>query len=109
MIPSVWVELDQIPLTTSSKVNRQALITRELERVEEADSYSPPNTPVEELLVGIWQELLGVSCVGIDDNFFELGGHSLLATQLMSRVREVCGVEIGLRRLFYVPTVRGLA
>ena len=109
MIPSVWVELDQIPLTTNRKVNRQALITHELDRVKLTDSYSPPNTPVEELLVGIWQQLLGVSRVGIDDNFFELGGHSLLATQLMSRVREVCGVEVGLRRLFEAPTVRELA
>ena len=66
-------------------------------------------TPVEELVAGIWSEVLKVAAVGRAENFFELGGHSLLATQVISRVREVFGVEVGLRRLFEEPTVRGLS
>jgi surfactin family lipopeptide synthetase A len=66
-------------------------------------------TPVEELVAGIWSEVLQVEGVGRGESFFELGGHSLLATQVISRVREVFAVEVGLRRLFEEPTVRGLS
>ena len=59
-----------------------------------------PRTPVEELLAGIWAEVLGLSAVGMHDNFFELGGHSLLATQVVSRMRECFRVELPLRALF---------
>jgi acyl carrier protein len=63
---------------------------------------------VEEMLVGIWRQLLPVKRIGVKDNFFELGGHSLMATQVVSRVREVFEVEIALRKLFERPTIRGL-
>jgi amino acid adenylation domain-containing protein len=109
MIPSAWVVLDQIPLTQNGKVDRRALATAEPLRADLTDAYTPPRTPVEEMLVGIWQQLLNVSRVGINDNFFELGGHSLLATQLISRLRELFSVEVGLRSLFEHPTVSGLA
>ena len=60
-------------------------------------------------MAGIWSEVLKREAVGRDENFFELGGHSLLATQVISRVRQVFGVEVGLRRLFEEPTVRGFS
>src|SRR5438034_11449011 len=74
----------------------------------EGGGYEEPRGAVEEILAGIWGEVLRLERVGARDNFFELGGHSLLATQVMSRVRTVLGVEVALRKLFERPTVREL-
>lgn len=68
-----------------------------------------PSTPIEEILVKIWTQVLGIAQIGIDDNFFDLGGHSLLATQVMSQVRGIFQVELPLRHLFEAPTIGGLA
>ncbi len=106
MMPSAYVELEELPRTISGKVDRRALPAVGAEG--SGAEYVAPRTAVEELLVQSWERLLGRERIGIDDNFFRLGGHSLLATQVMSRVRETFGVEVGLRGLFERPTVRGL-
>ncbi|HXO18881.1 MAG TPA: amino acid adenylation domain-containing protein, partial [Thermoanaerobaculia bacterium] len=108
MIPAAFVVLPALPLLPNGKVDRKALPAPEQEGAGAA-GYDAPRGPMEELLAGIWSELLRVGRVGIHDSFFALGGHSLLATQVMSRVREVLGVEVPLRRLFEAPTVAGLA
>ncbi|HEX2090884.1 MAG TPA: phosphopantetheine-binding protein, partial [Longimicrobiaceae bacterium] len=72
-------------------------------------AYVAPRTPVEEVLAGIWSELLGVERIGIHDDFFRLGGHSLLSIQLVTRIREVLGMEVPLRSVVQVPTVAGVA
>ncbi len=77
--------------------------------ISSASTFQAPHTPIEEVVTGIWTQLLGVEQVGINDNFFELGGHSLLATQIMSRLRDTFRVELPLRYLFEAPTVAGLA
>ena len=68
-----------------------------------------PRSPIEEIVAGIWVEVLRLEKVGAFDNFFDLGGHSLLATQVISRLRDVCGVELTLRNCLEAPTVTALA
>ena len=107
MIPSAYVWLDALPLTANGKLDRRALPAPEAQ--SESSETELPSTIVEEVLQGLWQEVLRVKVVGLGDNFFDLGGHSLLATQLLSRVREAFGVEVTLRKLFEEPTMAGLA
>jgi len=106
MVPAVFVELDEIPLTPNGKVDRRALPAP---RRPEQEAGTGPRNPVEEKLAGLWAELLRQESVGVHDNFFELGGHSLLATQLVSRIRAAFGVEVSLRRLFENPILERLA
>ncbi|HEV2845900.1 MAG TPA: condensation domain-containing protein, partial [Thermoanaerobaculia bacterium] len=108
MAPSVYVRLEALPLTPNGKVDRKALPEPEAGTAPEGLTAAP-RTPGEELLAGIWCDVLRLERVGVHQDFFELGGHSLLATQVVSRVRDVFGVEMPLRWLFETPTVGGLA
>ncbi len=107
MVPAVVVVLDVLPLSPNRKVDRKALPAPDWQSAEE--SYRAPRTQVEEVLAGIWAELLGVERVGTNDHFFDLGGHSLLATQVVSRLRSAFGVEMPLRDLFEAPALAHLA
>ena len=107
MVPAGYVWLDRLPLTVNGKVDRDALPEDVVDAV--TDSVDGARDIEEELLAGIFGEVLRVPHVGRRDNFFELGGHSLLATQVMTRIRHVFGVEVPLRALFETPTVEGLA
>jgi amino acid adenylation domain-containing protein len=108
MIPSAFVALTAFPLNPSGKVDRKALPEPERAAAGERRKSSPRG-PVEELIAGIWSELLGVEEIGPEDSFFDLGGHSLLATQLASRLRRAFGVELPVRQLFETPTLERLA
>ena len=109
MVPSAFVVLESLPVTANGKVDRLALPAPQPIKLEWAGGYVAPHTSIEEVLVKIWVEVLGIKRVGIRDNFFELGGHSLLATQLVSRVRDAFGVELPLRRVFEAPTIAELS
>ncbi|GAX45183.1 McnC protein [Tolypothrix sp. NIES-4075] len=107
MMPSSFVVLESFPLTANGKVNRRALRVPLIK--SDFASYVAPQTLVEEALVKIFAEVLGLKHVGIHDNFFELGGHSLLATQLVSRVRDSFGLELPLRSVFEASTIAELS
>ncbi|MEA5516373.1 non-ribosomal peptide synthetase [Nodularia sp. UHCC 0506] len=109
MMPTAFVVLESLPLTPNGKVDRRSLPAPNTARPEFDQSFVPPRTPVEELLAGIWSQVLSLEQVGIHDNFFELGGHSLLATQVMSRLYKAFQIDIPLRYLFESPTIAGLA
>jgi hypothetical protein len=109
MVPSAFVLLETLPLTANGKVDRRALPEPDRTRPDLEPTFVAPRTPIEEVLAGIWAQVLDVHPVGIHDDFFELGGHSLLATQIMSCVRDALLVDLPLRTLFDVPTIAGLA
>ena len=109
MIPGTFVHLEKLPLTPNGKVDRKALPTPELERPGSKPGYVRPRTPLEEVLAGIWCNVLGLKQVGVDDNFFDLGGHSLLATRVIAHVRHSFEVELPLRSIFESPTVERMA
>jgi amino acid adenylation domain-containing protein len=108
MVPAAFAGLPALPLTPNGKVDRRALAASAPERTG-AVVGAPPRAAAEELLAGLWADVLGIDGVGIDDDFFALGGHSLLANRLISRVAESFGVDLTLRNVFEDPTVRKLA
>ncbi|HEY2762813.1 MAG TPA: amino acid adenylation domain-containing protein, partial [Pseudonocardiaceae bacterium] len=107
MVPSAFVVLEAMPLTTSGKVDRRALPAPD-SRPELEPGYVAPRTPAEHQLAGIWAEVLGLKRVGVEDNFFGLGGDSILSIQLVSRARQA-GLRLTSRDVFLHQTVAELA
>ncbi|MFP2902660.1 condensation domain-containing protein, partial [Corallococcus sp. 4LFB] len=107
MVPSAFLVLEALPLNTNGKVDRKALPAPVSS--EPANRYVAPQTPTEERLAPLFEQVLHVERVGIHSDFFALGGHSLLATQLVSRVRATFRRELPLRALFEAPTIAALA
>jgi amino acid adenylation domain-containing protein len=109
MVPTQFITLAAFLLTPNGKIDRRALPAFEVKTPETYEDYAAPRTPIEELLVGIWSEVLDVSLVGIRDNFFDLGGHSLRATQITSRVSDAFQIALPIRLLFESPTIEAMA
>ncbi|PLY40170.1 hypothetical protein CSZ94_22390 [Janthinobacterium sp. ROICE36] len=105
MVPSAFVHLEALPLTTNGKVDRKALPPADL-AVQQV--YLAPRTALEHELCALWQEILGVAQVGLGDNFFALGGHSLSATRLVARINQRFGVQMPLKDLFGLKTLEEL-
>ena len=109
MVPTGWVELESLPLTSNGKVDRRVLSAMAPE-ARSREGAVAPRTGVEEKLAGIWAEVLGLDGpIGVEQSFFDLGGHSLLATRVLALLPQAFGVELPLRRIFEHPTVAGLA
>ncbi|MEL5959802.1 amino acid adenylation domain-containing protein, partial [Streptomyces sp. CLV115] len=109
MVPSTYLTLDHLPLTPNGKVDTKALPAPDGHRPELATTYTAPRNSTEEIITGVWSDVLGIDTIGIHDNFFELGGHSLLATQVTSRLRQRLGSDVPVRALFSSPTPATLA
>ncbi|MGD9488073.1 MAG: amino acid adenylation domain-containing protein [Calditrichaceae bacterium] len=109
MIPSVFVRLDKFPLNSSGKIDRKALPAPEKSDFIESGSFVAPANQNEEILAGIFADILGLEKVGRTNSFFELGGHSLMATQAVSRIRDAFKTDIPLRILFEHPVISDLA
>ena len=108
MVPAAFVMLSEFPLTPNGKVDRKALPAPEISAAPSTASVAPRD-PLEESLVKIWGEILGIGTVGVTDNFFELGGHSLMAVRLMSEIKKMTGVNLPLTALFQGATIERLA
>jgi len=108
MIPAAFLRLDRLPLTPNGKADRGALPPPDQRPLEAEPSFTGPRTPNEEILAGIWQEVLGVPRVGVHDNFFELGGDSILVIQIVARANRH-GLRYSPRQFFQHQTVAELA
>src|SRR5205807_8712904 len=106
MVPSHFVALGEFPLTSSGKLDRNALPTPNFQDV---DRYRAPVGAVEEILVGIYSQVLGLERVGVDDSFFDLGGDSLSAMRLIAAVNTGLDADLVVRAVFEAPTVAQLA
>jgi amino acid adenylation domain-containing protein len=108
MLPTDFVVLESFPLSPSGKVDRRALPDPEAAAAVGRE-LALPETPTEETLVAVWEEVLGRTGIGIHDNFFELGGHSLLAPQVIARIEQTFQIRLPLRAFFEAPTISATA
>jgi amino acid adenylation domain-containing protein len=109
MVPTAYVMMDVFPLTPSGKIDYKSLPLPDQQRPTLGEKYTAPTTPIEQLLVRLWAEVIDVDKIGVNDNFFELGGDSLLSMRVHGRLCEELGRSIPITRLFEYPTIRLLA
>ena len=108
MIPLKFIWMKELPLNTSGKIDRRSLPEPDDLRPEMAVEYVAPRNEIEEKIVELWKQVLGVDRIGVFDNFFELGGHSLRATQVVAAIKKEMNRDVALKAIFENPTVEGL-
>jgi thioesterase domain-containing protein/acyl carrier protein len=106
MVPAAVVALDALPVTVNGKLDTRALPAPDYQGV---DRYRAPSTAVEEILAGVYAQVLGLERVGIDDSFFDLGGDSISAMRLIAAVNTALDVHLAVRTVFHAPSVRSLS
>ncbi|SNR35455.1 non-ribosomal peptide synthetase [Actinomadura mexicana] len=109
MVPAAFVLLEALPVTANGKIDRQALPIPETVDGQPPEDSVPPRDDIERMMAGLWAEVLRTDRLGVLDNFFALSGNSILAVRLLSRVRDVFGVDLGIAELFEEATVAGAA
>ncbi len=109
MVPAVFVQLNELPLTANGKIDRKSLPTPTEENRLRNRPYTVPRANTEKTIAGILERLLELEHVDVDENFFSLGGHSLLGAQLVARLRDTFGIEMPLRVIFEAPSVAELS
>ncbi|MDJ0843510.1 amino acid adenylation domain-containing protein [Crocosphaera sp.] len=108
MIPSVFVDLENFPLTPNGKIDRLSLKKKNLDKIMKKTEYIGSRNPIEKQLTDIWQKILERDPISINDNFFELGGSSLLAVPLLHSIEKKLGISLSLATLFQNPTIESL-
>ncbi|MEH2178722.1 amino acid adenylation domain-containing protein [Nostoc sp.] len=108
MLPSIFVQLKALPLTTNGKIDRRALPLPDGDRPELEEAYMAPRSEMERAIARVWQEMLHLEKVGINDNFFDLGGHSLLMLQVNNKLQEIINCNISIVEMFQNPTINSL-
>ncbi|WP_234439178.1 condensation domain-containing protein, partial [Streptomyces sp. NRRL B-3229] len=110
MVPTAFVTIARIPLTTNGKVDHRALPAPDLAAFAGAEAYVAPRTPVEERLAAVWQDVLGLEGVGVgvEDSFFDLGGDSIRAVRLVGALR-AAGYDVSIPDVFQLKTIAALA
>jgi aryl carrier-like protein len=109
MVPADFIVLDEWPRTANGKIDLQALSRPPEAPAESKAVYQPPQNELEQLIAGLWQEVLFVEAIDRHDNFFDLGGHSLLLMKVNLKLKHHCGKEISLVEMFKYPTIAALA
>ncbi|MEO7976384.1 amino acid adenylation domain-containing protein [Flavobacterium sp.] len=108
MVPTYFIYLDAMPVTTNGKVDTRALPNIDNEQFNDIVNYIPATTDLEKKMVAIWQEILKRDKIGIEDSFFALGGHSLKAMNVISKIQKEFNIKIELKELYKEPTISNL-
>ncbi|MFL5663118.1 MAG: non-ribosomal peptide synthetase, partial [Ktedonobacteraceae bacterium] len=109
MVPSAFVLLESFPMTPNGKIDRRSLPTPQHTRPELQKAFVAPRTSIEEVLAGIWSQILRIEQIGVHDDFIALGGDSLMAMQVISRLRRTLQIELTLARFFEARTLAELS
>lgn len=108
MIPTYFIQLDELPYTPNGKIDRKALPEPSAGTVSRVE-YVPPSTEIEAKIINIWQEVLGIEGIGVDHNFFDIGGNSINIIKVIAKISKQMGIQVSIGELFQWPTAREIA
>ena len=109
MVPALYIQLDEFPATVNGKIDEEAILRNNTILTVSGQAYVAPRNEMEEKLVLIWKEILGLEKIGVEDHFFEIGGHSIKAVKVVSEIQRTYEVRLDMSKIFHNPTIAGLA